>query len=406
MSGGVPAWLVATVTLLFFMLVVAFLFSATWHRRVMVTGELVSVPRAVTLYSQQQGIVERRFVQPGERVKKGAPLYEINIDRITHAGVLSKRQKETIEKRLSALDNIIERVRQNKQIALNTLRQQKASYESALKHSQAILISARAGLKDTQRNMESYKNHLQRGLITKDQLANQASLHHQQQINLLNISTQHEQNTLQNMLLSSTLQTQAAEFDNQVFELEIQKSDLLSQLAAVEAGGSSVVTSPVDGKIEMTGVTVGQTISQGDSLLQIVPGNVSHYTIVLWVPSYAVPYITVGDTVNVRYAAFPADKFGQFFSTVLSISELPTPLQEMATWSSAKEKITDLSVTWHKLVVKPENTLFHYRDKTFSPQNGMRASCVLFLEKRSLIEWILSPLSRIKNDTAGPLDGK
>jgi membrane fusion protein len=406
MRSGFPAWLLALLTLAFFTLLLAFLFFGAWHRRVVVSGELVSEPRAVTLYSSWQGIIERSFVLPGAVVEKGTPLYEINIDRTIATGAFSAIQKENIAKRIAALDGIIVRVKQNKAVTLETLRKQKASYESAQAYSEKILASARAGLKNTRQNMESYQSHLRKGLITQDQLTNQVSLHHQQQINLLNISTQHEQNSLQNMLLTSTLQTQAADFDNQLFELEIQKGELLSQQASVEADGSLVVTSPVAGKIETTGVVVGQTIRNGDSLAQIIPGNVSHYKLVLWVPAYAVPYIAPGDTVNVRYAAFPAEKFGQFFSTVQSVSELPTPVQEMASWPSAKEKMADPSQTWFKLIVKPQNTLFRYRDKIFLPQNGMRASGVLFLEKRSLIEWVLSPLSRIRNDTAGPVDGK
>ncbi|WP_236127646.1 efflux RND transporter periplasmic adaptor subunit [Cedecea colo] len=406
MRGGFPAWLLAIITFSFFTLIAAFLILGSWHRRVVVTGELVSVPRAITLFSSWQGIIERSFVLPGTVVKKGTPLYEINIDRTINAGVFSTIQKENIEKQISALDSIILRVKQNKLVTLDTLRKQKVSYESALAHSQKIVASARAGLENTQANMESYQQHLRRGLITKDQLTNQISLHHQQQINLLNISTQHEQNNLQTMLLTSTLQTQATDFDNQLFELEIQRGELLSQRASVEANGTVVITSPVEGKIETTGVVVGQTINNGDSLAQIIPGNVSHYALVFWVPAYAVPYIAPGDIVNVRYAAFPAEKFGQFFSTIQSVSELPTPVQEMAIWPSAKTKMADPSETWFKLIVKPQNALFRYRDKTFLPQNGMRASGVLFLEKRSLIEWVLSPLSRIRNDTSGPVDGK
>jgi membrane fusion protein len=401
---GFPLWLLAVMTLFFFTLVMIFLCFGSWHRRVVVTGELVSVPRAITLYSQQTGIIERSFVEAGESVKKGSPLYEINVDRTTPAGGLSKLQKQSIEKRLAALNSIVLRVQQNKQVAINALIKQKASYEAALTHSQMMLASARAGLKETRQNMESYKSHLQRGLITKDQLANQASLYHQQQINLLNISTQHEQNTLQNILLSSTLQTESADFDNQVFQLEIQSNELQSQLANIAAQGTIVVTSPVDGKVEITGAETGQMINQGDSLVQIIPGNASRYALVLWVPARVVPYISPGDTVNVRYAAFPAEKFGQFFSTIESISKLPTPAQEMARWPSAKEKLTSVSETWYKLIAKPSATLFRYRDQTFLPQNGMRASCVLFLEKRSLMEWIISPLSRIKNDTTGPIN--
>ncbi|WP_139385000.1 HlyD family efflux transporter periplasmic adaptor subunit, partial [Salmonella enterica] len=67
-----------------------------------------------------------------------------------------------------------------------------------------------------------------------------------------------------------------------------------------------------DGKIDSLSVSTGQMVSAGDSLAQILPDTVRHYYLVLWVPNTAVPYIATGDRVNIRYEAFPAEKFGQF----------------------------------------------------------------------------------------------
>lgn len=403
---GFPTWLLMVICLVFFTAVLLFLLFSTWHRRITVTGELASVPRAVTITSLWQGVVERSFVQTGTLVQKGTPLYEINIDRTTTAGRLGKIQGENLEQQLASLDSIIERVKQNKALTLELLRRQKNSNQNLLASSQAILQGAERALKTTRKNMENYRRHLQHGLITQDQLINQTTLYHQQEINLLNIGTQHEQHKLQNVMLTSALQTQATDFDNQLYQLEMQKSEKLSLRAGVEASETVVIVSPISGKIEMTGVSSGQMIGQGDSLVQIIPGNVSYYVLVLWVPAHAVPYIAVGDRVNVRYDAFPAEKFGQFYSTVLSISALPTPQQEMATWPSAKAKKDDPTQTWFKLVVRPHNENFRFQNKTFQPQSGMRTSCVLFLEKRRLIEWIFAPLVRISNDVSGPINGR
>lgn len=56
----------------------------------------------------------------------------------------------------------------------------------------------------------------------------------------------------------------------------------------------------------------------------------------LWVPNDAIPYITAGDKVNVRYDAFPAEKFGQFAGTVSVISKAPASPQEMRTYQGPK----------------------------------------------------------------------
>ncbi len=56
----------------------------------------------------------------------------------------------------------------------------------------------------------------------------------------------------------------------------------------------------------------------------------------LWVPNDAIPYIATGDKVNVRYDAFPAEKFGQFAATVSVISKAPASPQEMLTYQGAQ----------------------------------------------------------------------
>lgn len=58
----------------------------------------------------------------------------------------------------------------------------------------------------------------------------------------------------------------------------------------------------------------------------------------LWVPNDAIPYITAGDKVNVRYDAFPAEKFGQFAGTVSVISKAPASPQEMRTYQGPQKR--------------------------------------------------------------------
>lgn len=38
--------------------------------------------------------------------------------------------------------------------------------------------------------------------------------------------------------------------------------------------------------------------------MRVVPENIENY-LILWVPNDAVPYISAGDKVNIRYEAFP-----------------------------------------------------------------------------------------------------
>ncbi len=72
--------------------------------------------------------------------------------------------------------------------------------------------------------------------------------------------------------------------------------------------GEIIIRALSDGKVDSLSVTVGQMVNTGDSLLQVIPENIENYYLILWVPNDAVPYISAGDKVNIRYEAFPLRK--------------------------------------------------------------------------------------------------
>ncbi len=229
-------------------------------------------------------------------------------------------------------------------------------------------------------NMENYRNYQLKGLINKDQLTNQVALYYQQQNNLLSLSGQNEQNALQITSLESQIQTQAADFDNRIYQMELQRYELQKELIDTDVG-EIIIRALSDGKVDSLSVTVGQMVNAGDSLLQVIPENIENYYLILWVPNDAVPYISAGDKVNIRYEAFPAEKFGQFSATVKTISRTPASTQEMLTYKGAPQNTLGTSVPWYKVIVKPEKQIISYGGKSLPLENGMKAESTLFLEK-------------------------
>lgn len=145
-------------------------------------------------------------------------------------------------------------------------------------------------------------------------------------------------------------------------------------------------------------------VNVGDSLLQVIPRNIDHYSLVLWVPNDAIPYITVGDRVNIRYEAFPAEKFGQFAGKVSVISQAPASSQEMQTYPGAPRAALASSVPYYKVIVRPEKQGIVYGGKRLSLENGMKAQSTLFLEKRRIYQWMLSPFYDMKHSAVGPVN--
>jgi membrane fusion protein len=252
--------------------------------------------------------------------------------------------------------------------------------------------------------MENYRHYQARGLINKDQLTNQVALYYQQQNNLLGLSGQNEQNALQLTSLESQIQTQAADFDNRIYQMELQRYELQKELVETDVGGEIVVRALSDGRIDSMSVTIGQMVNPGDSLLQVIPKNIENYYLILWVPNDVVPYLKSGDRVNLRYEAFPAEKFGQFQATVTTVTRTPASTQEMLTYHGAPKNTLDASVPWYKVIVKPEQQSIVYAGKSLPLENGMKAKSTLFLEKRKIYQWMLSPFYDMKHSATGPLN--
>ncbi|ADW76687.1 secretion protein HlyD family protein (plasmid) [Rahnella aceris] len=401
---GIPFWVTALLCLLFITTFLTFVIAVNYTRRVNVTGEISTYPRVANVYSGVQGVVVKEFVTEGQVIKTGTPIYQIDVSKSTRSGVVSDNQRRDIDDQLERITQIIDRLDSSKKDTVEMLEKQKAQYTVALQRSTDILRRAEEGLRIMKENMENYRQYQTKGLINKDQLTNQVALYYQQQNNLLGLTGQNEQNSLQITALESQIHTQASEFDNQIYQMELQRYELQKERLNIDAGGTIIVRALVDGRVDSLSVTVGQMVNVGDSLLQVIPPCIDHYSLVLWVPNDAIPYISPGDRVNIRYEAFPSQKFGQFAGTVSVISRAPASPQEMLTYQGAPKPALTSAVPYYKVIVRPEKQTIMYNGKRLNLENGMKAESTLFLEKRKIYQWMLSPFYDMKHSASGPVN--
>ncbi|MFO6300020.1 HlyD family secretion protein [Rahnella selenatireducens] len=401
---GIPFWVTASLCLLFITVFLTCVIAVNYTRRVNVTGEISTYPRVANVYSGVQGVVVKEFVTEGQVIKTGTPIYQIDVSKSTRSGVVSDNQRRDIDDQLERITQIIGRLDSSKKDTVEMLEKQKAQYTVAFQRSTDILRRAEEGLRIMKENMENYRQYQTKGLINKDQLTNQVALYYQQQNNLLGLTGQNEQNSLQITTLESQIHTQASEFDNQIYQMELQRYELQKERLNIDAGGTIIVRALVDGRVDSLSVTIGQMVNVGDSLLQVIPPCIDHYSLVLWVPNDAIPYISSGDRVNIRYEAFPSQKFGQFAGTVSVISRAPASPQEMLTYQGAPKPALTSAVPYYKVIVRPEKQTIMYNGKRLSLENGMKAESTLFLEKRKIYQWMLSPFYDMKHSASGPVN--
>ncbi|WP_159222324.1 HlyD family secretion protein [Klebsiella pneumoniae] len=402
--AGLPAWLIVLLSTLFLIALIVAVIFCKFTQRIDVKGEVITLPHSINVFSPQQGFIIKQYVKIGDLVKKNQPLYEIDVSRNTSSGNVSAAQVESINEKIYNSEEIIKKLVHNKKQTLNALNEQLKTSTDSLKVTIRMLQNTQAGLKKMHDNLASYDKYLSDGLITKDQYNYQHSLYFQQQSAYQSLVSQKMQLESQITQLNSDKVTKAADFDNQISSQYNQTNDYKNQLIESNANGNLIVKATADGRIESLSATQGQTVDNGSSLAQIKPiGNVEYY-LILWLPNNSIPYLKIGDSINIRYDAFPADKFGQFPGEIISISSMLASRQEMSEYTNVNNGSTQQELALYKAIVKIKDKEFSYKGKTLSLSNGLKAQAVVFLEERPLYMWMFTPIYKISQSVSGPVN--
>ncbi|EMF1933484.1 MULTISPECIES: HlyD family secretion protein [Klebsiella] len=402
--AGLPAWLIVFLSMTFLCILISTMIFFHFTQRIDVRGEVITLPHSVNVFSPQQGFVVNQHVQVGDMVSKGQPIYELDVSRSTISGNVSIAQTQVINEKITNAEDIINKLTQNKSETLAALNKQIKTTSESLHETNRMLANTQAGLKKMHTNLSSYDNYLKEGLITKDQYNYQHSLYFQQQSAYQSLVTQKMQLESQLTQANSDRITKAADFDNQISSQHNQINDYKNQLVESNASGNLIIKATTNGKIESLAVTKGQMVENGSSLAQIKPTGEIEYYLILWLPNNAIPYVKPGDTINIRYDAFPADKFGQFPGKVTSISSVPASRQEMAEYTNVSNGTNQQELALYKAIIKIKDKTFSYNGKTLTLSNGLKAQAVVFLEERPLYMWMFTPFYKMTQSVSGPIN--
>lgn len=402
--AGLPAWLIMLLSTTFLMMLIATVTFCSFTQRIDVRGEVITLPHSINIFSPQQGSVINQFVSIGDLVEKDAPLYEIDISRNTSSGNVSAAQVGVINEKILNSQGIIEKLTRNKSETVSAIEVQLKTATESLKETNRMLTNTQTGLKKMHDNLSSYDGYLKKGYITKDQYNYQHSLYFQQQSAYQSLVSQKMQLESQLTQLNSDKITKAADFDNQILTQNNQTNDYRNQLVESNANGNLIIKAMTSGRIESLSVTKGQMVDNGSSLAQIKPTGDIEYYLILWLPNNAIPYVKPGDTINIRYDAFPSDKFGQFPGQVMSISSMPASRQEMSEYTNVNNGAVQQELALYKALVKIKNKEFEYNGKNLKLSDGLKAQAIVFLEKRPLYMWMFTPFYKMTQSVSGPLD--
>ncbi|MGX3020319.1 HlyD family secretion protein [Ursidibacter sp. B-7004-1] len=395
--SSIPSWLVF---LLSFTIIVSFILYITfgsYTRRETILGEVVMQPHPIILSASKSGYISERYVEINQPIKKGDPLFKITLDRITDSGNVGINSINAIKEQISKLDRVIELVKANQVETLTNLEKQIAKNRKIYADTEKYFAEVSKSTEEYYLTLKKYENLMKKGYSANDEVALQRSRYFDQKSLRNSLQEKLIQQESAILSLENEIESRKTDFQNQIIRYGLQQNDLEIRLLEFESVSELIVNAPMDGLVESVSVTVGQVIREGDALAQMIPANKGEYQLVMWVPNGAISFIKPNDKINIRYEAFPFEKFGQFNGVIKHISTVPASLQELAFYKNIP--VADPNNPLYKITVAISDQKVEYNNTSLAFLSGMKAEATVFLENRKLYEWMLFPLYNLTKNT-------
>lgn len=179
------------------------------------------------------------------------------------------------------------------------------------------------------------------------------------------------------------------EHANTTDQLRARLSDLAQQIAQLHGQRAYIVKASRPGVVSNLQAREGQRAQSGIPVMSLVPDGHA-LTARLLVPVRSAGLLDAGQALNIRYDAFPYQKFGLYDGSVVEVSDtviLP-------------DELLNAPVTVREPVFKVSAQLagpsIRAYGKDFSLKPGMTLSADVQLAERSLLQWLLEPIYSLK----------
>ena len=383
--GLLTAFVVATA-----LAVASYLVLGEYTRKARVSGYLVPDQGVIRLMSPQAATLLEAHAVEGATVRRGDVLFVLSVGQSTLSGDTqaavrsslalreqslqgAARQRGALEQtQLAALDRQIEDMRRE----LGSM-----AAEADLQRERLTLAQQAQARLESLRN-DNFVSSAQVQTKAEDVLglkAQMQALERQRSAHLREITALQAQRRE----LPMRVQAQQGEIDRDL-------AALAQQAAENEARQRIVVRAPQDGVVTGVLAQVGQTVTPSVAMASLLPAN-ARLQAQLFAPSSAVGFVRPNQQVQLRYQAFPYQKFGHQTGSVALVSRSPLqgtelaglPLQAAA--NAASEPLYRITVT-----LDQQSVAAYGQAQALVP--GMQLEADVLLDRRRLIEWLFEPV--------------
>ncbi len=396
LAQPVRLWVLTATAVVGALIVVLFLTFGTYTRRSRVVGQLVPSNGLATILAPTTGVVTRVDIREGGKVSAGQTLAIVTMPRATLA---NGDTLAALEQRLQQRQEGLESARSAQQLLLTTqangLAAQLATARRELAQIEAEIATRQGQIRLANETLDRLRQ-LQRDKYVSELQAKQQEAAALEQVSEMQVLQRQALGT-RRVIAQLQQALQEVPGQRQASEANFQRDLALLEQEQVETDARSALTvsAPVTGIVATQLVKPGQTVQAGQPLMSLLP-NDGKLEAELLVPSRAIGFIEPGDSVLLRYQAYPYQKFGHYRGRVARISRSALSSGELGTLignAQAGEPFYRVTVTLVQQAV-----IAYGKPEALKP--GMLLDADIMGERRRLVEWVFEPLYSLKGSVS------
>ncbi|CAH2603004.1 HlyD family efflux transporter periplasmic adaptor subunit [Rhodovastum atsumiense] len=387
---GVPGFLSSFGSIVLVAAATAFVAFGTHARRVELHGVMLPGAGLMQIPTPAAGSVESLAVHDGAKVEAGTPLLVINTDTTTSKGQTQQQILQALANERAALINQIARRMLLRDQRGTELQGRMENLQAQIRQTRAQIVMQEEFVRTTTLEYESAIRYQHQQIVTaNERLSRQASW--------MQAREQLERSRGELLRLDGQLiETQAAlasndlQANNDTDAMRSKISDIDQQLLNTEMRRSIEIRAPRPGTVTAIAARIGQTVPAGTRLLTLLPTQ-SAMQAELLAPSSAIGFLRPGQTVKLRYTAFPYQRFGEYAGTVTEVSRAALQPEELRTIMPGLSP-GEPGKTYFRVVVAPARQDVTVGGHPQPLQASMQVDATVLLEERPLYQLILQPL--------------
>lgn len=368
------------------------LIEGRYTRKAHVAGFLVPDKGVLRLLAQQSGTVVESRVVEGQAVRQGDILFVLSTDRATLGGDTQAKVQTSIAAREKSLQETVRQrssLQQEQRAGFDRqivdIRRELAQLDAEAElQQQRLLLAQQAQARVESLRADNFISQAQVQAKSEEVLGVRAQ---GQSLMRQRVAKQRELGALEAQRRELPLRSQTLQG-----ELERDLAILAQEAAENEARQRVVIRAPQNGMVTAVLAERGQSVATTAALASLLPAD-TKLQAQLFAPSSAVGFLRPNQQVQLRYHAFPYQKFGHHAGQVAQVSRTPLqaadlaalPLPESMKSTSSAEPLYRITVTLDQQAVQA-----YGQAQPLSP--GMQIDADVMLDRRRLIEWIFEPL--------------